>query len=442
MIFDIFIVILLVLLNGFFVAAEFAIVKVRESQVELKVQVGSQAAKNTQHILRNLNAYLSAAQLGITLASLALGWIGEKVASNIVLWFLDLIHFEEIVRMVNITNEGLSHAVALPLSFFFITALHIIFGEQVPKTMAINLPEKTSYAVAVPLRIFYNIFRPLIYLLNASSTFIVRLMGFQSVENQEDHSAEELKMLLEKGKEQGVIEQEEHELIENVFHFNETTVKQIMIPRTKMVALEASATDEKIMEIIYAEGFSRLPVYKNTIDDIVGIVSTKDVLKMVGRGETIVLSNYLRPAYFIPETKKINDLMKDFQKKQLQMAVVIDEFGGTSGIVTMEDVIEELVGDIRDEDDEEEKPTIEKLGEGEYLVSGVAAINDVNELLRYPLPDGDDFETIGGLLNFIFGKIPELNEEMESGGYHFTIVKTSNKIVEQVKIRETLKEDD
>jgi len=249
-------------------------------------------------------------------------------------------------------------------------------------------------------------------------------------------------MLIDKGKESGAIQTADHELIENVFHFNETMVKQIMIPRTKMVALEASTSDEKIMEVIHSEGFSRLPVYKSVIDDIVGVVSTKDVLKMVAKGETIILSNHLRPAYFIPETKKIGDLLKDFQKKGLHMAVVIDEFGGTAGIVTMEDVIEELVGEIRDEDDEDEKPMVEKLNETEYMVSGLVPITDVNELLRYPLPEGDDFETVSGLMSFIFGKIPELNDVKEFGGYHFTIVKTANKRVEMVKISELLKADD
>lgn len=434
MLFDILIVVVLVLLNGFFVAAEFAIVKVRHSQVELKMQEGSTAANTADHILKNLNAYLSATQLGITLASLALGWFGEEVANKCV---------ENIFTMLGYNaHSSLSHTISGIISFIGITTMHIVFGEQVPKTMAINSPEKTTYVIGYALRIFYNVFRPFIWVLNGASNVVVRLFGFSSTSHAEEHSTEELKMLLEKGKETGAIQNSEHELIENVFQFNETTVKQIMIPRTQMVAIEASTPDQKILELIDSEGFSRLPVYKNKIDDVVGIISTKDILKMVSRGETIILSNHLRPAYFIPETKKISELMKDFQRKRLHMAVVIDEFGGTAGIVTMEDVIEELVGEISDEDDDEEKPIVVKVTETEYQVNGTAALVDVNDFLRYPLPEADGIETVAGLMNFIYGKIPEEGEQKEFGGYHFTVLKTTRKVIQSVKLEELLKQDD
>ncbi len=435
MIFDIFLVLILVLLNAFFVAAEFAIVKVRESQIDIKAQTGNALAKISKTVLKNLNSYLSATQLGITLASLALGWVGEEAASKMVSHVF--IYFG--LDMASPTID----AIAIGIAFFMITTLHIILGEQVPKTLAISSPEKATYFVTLPLRAFYIVFKPLIWMLNSTSILILKIFGVNTTSNHiDDHSAEELKMLLEKGKDQGVIEQQEHELIENVFHFNETTVRQIMIPRTKMVALEVSASDKKILDVINNEGFSRMPVFKEVVDDVVGIINTKDILKMVSRGETIVLSNYLKPAYFIPETKRINDLMKDFQKKRLHMAVVLDEFGGTSGIVTMEDVIEELVGEIRDEDDEEEKPLVEKTGEKEFIVSGVTPLVEVNDFLRYPLPEGDDFETMAGLMNYIFDKLPDEGEEKEFGGYHFIILKIANKIVESVKVIELLSEDD
>lgn len=434
MLFDVILVFVLVFINAFFVAAEFAIVKVRDSQIEIKAHAGSPVAKVALGILKDLNAYLSASQLGITLASLALGWVGEEAAS-------EMIHRLFLVLNLDV-NNGTIDTVAIILSFMLITTLHIVLGEQVPKTLAINSPEKATYFVTIPLRAFYVVFRPFIWALNSSSLILLKIFGVSTSNHADDHSAEELKMLLEKGKEQGVIEQTEHELIENVFHFNETTVKQIMIPRTKMVALEASTSDEKIMQIVDSEGFSRMPVYKSSIDDIVGVISTKDILRMVSKGQTIILSDHLKPAYFIPETKKINELMKDFQKKRLHMAIVIDEFGGTSGMVTMEDVIEELVGEIRDEDDEEEKPLVEKIADGQYIVSGLATVYDVNEELRYPLPEADDYETVAGLVTYVFGKIPEVNEEMEHNGYHYQIVKTNQKFVESVKITEILKQDD
>lgn len=433
MIFDVVIVILLVFLNGFFVAAEFAIVKVRESQVEVKAKEGKPMAKITHAILQDLNAYLSATQLGITLASLALGWFGEEVASHMIMQFFTVIGLDISIDIV--------HTIAVIFAFFFITSLHIILGEQVPKTLAISNPERGAYAVAFPLQLFYKIFRPFIVLINGSSIVILRLFGISADPHEDEHSTEELKMLLEKGMESGAIQSEDHELIENVFHFNEVTARQVMIPRTKLVALEVSAPDEKILEVIHTEGYSRLPVYKDTVDDIVGIISTKDILKMVSVDQTIILSNHLKPAYFIPETKKINDLLKDFQKKRLHMAIVLDEFGGTAGIVTLEDVIEELVGEIQDEDDEE-KPNIEKMTESEFVVSGSAPLIDINEHLRYPLPESDDYETISGYMTFLFDKIPEVNEQVESGGYLFTILKANNKSVESIRIQEVLSKQD
>ncbi|MDX2196563.1 MAG: hemolysin family protein [Cytophagales bacterium] len=434
MIFDALLIIILISFNAFFVIAEFSLVRVRSSIVELKVNEGMRSAKIVQNIHKDMNAYLSATQLGITLSSLALGWIGEEAASEVISMFLNSIGFPP--------TSDISMAVTIPVAFFFITFIHIILGEQLPKTFGIQFSEKVSFAVAFPLQLFYNIFRPLIWILNIASSLLIRTLGGKPLNIHEEHSAEELKMLLAKGKESGVIQKDEHEMIENVFTFNEMTVKQVMIPRTKLVAVEASAPDEQILELIEVEGFSRMPVYKNTIDDIVGIISAKDVLKMASKGETIILSNYLRPAYFIPQTKKISALLKDFQKRRLHMAVVIDEFGGTAGIVTIEDVIEELVGDIHDEDDEVEKPKIERETDTDYIVNGVTTIAEVNEVLRYPLPDSDEYETISGMMNHIFGKMPEEKEEKEFGGYSFTILKVNNKVVESVRLHELLKKDD
>ncbi|MDX2191410.1 MAG: hemolysin family protein [Bacteroidota bacterium] len=433
MLFDVFLVAVLISLNAFFVISEFSMVRVRSSFVELKANEGNRNAKVVQKVHTNMNAYLSATQLGITLSSLALGWIGEEAASDIITKFLHIIGIEQ--------GSEIAEAVTIPVSFFAITFFHIILGEQLPKTMGIQHSDKVSFAIAQPMQLFYSIFRPLIWILNTASNLLIKAIGGTPLNIHEEHTTEELKMLIDKGKESGAIHEEEHELIENVFSFNETTVKQIMVPRTKMVAIEASTDDDKIMQIIENEGFSRMPVYKGNIDEVVGIISAKDILKMTSKGETIVLSNHLRPAYFIPETKKIGALLKDFQKKRLHLAIVVDEFGGTAGIVTMEDVIEELVGEIRDEDDDDEKAPIEHISDSEYIVSGSVQISEVNDILRYPLPQNDAYETVGGLIQYIFGRIPELNEEKDFKGYKFTILQV-NKVAELVKITELLKKDD
>ncbi len=430
---EVLILLLLVVLNGFFVAAEFAMVKVRSSQVELMAREGSRSAKMAEHILDHLNTYLSATQLGITLASLALGWFGEETVTALIMPFFN--HFEFGFTDVTI------HKIALGISFLVVTFMHIVFGEIAPKALGIKMPEQIIVFVAPLLRVFYLVFKPFIFVLNASANILLRIIGIDPNELEEGHSAEELKLLIKQGAEEGTIQTSQQEMIENVFNFNELTAKQILVPRTKVIALEVSSPDEEVINLVIMEGYSRMPVYKDTLDDVVGIVHTKDLIPMVRDGKPIILRDILRPAYLIPETKTVSELLKDFQKKRMHMAVVLDEFGGTAGIVTMEDVIEELVGEIQDEYDDEVKK-IEKIDDKVYLVRGQARIQELNEVLNYPLPDVDDFDTLAGLMNFIFGKIPEQGEVKEFGGYEFTIAKSTRKNVEFVRMVELLKETD
>ncbi len=430
---DVLLILFLVLLNGLFVAAEFAIVKVRSSQIELMAMEGSSAAKIAEKILANLNTYLSATQLGITLASLALGWFGEETVTALV--------FPVLTKLNVVVSPETIHKLSLAISFIAVTFLHIVFGEIAPKALAIKMPEETTLFISPFLRVFYSVFRPFIFVLNQSANLILRIIGIDPNALDERHSAEELKLLIKQGAEEGTIQTAQHELIENVFNFNDLTAKQILVPRTRVVALEVSSPDDEVIRKVIAEGYSRMPVYKQTLDDIVGIVHSKDLIPMVRDKKPIILRDILRPAYFIPETKTVGELLKDFQKKRMHMAIVLDEFGGTSGIITMEDVIEELVGEIQDEYDDE-AVKVEKVDDNAYIVRGQVRIPEVNEYLRYPLPEGDDFDNMAGLMNFIFGKIPEQNEKKEFGGYEFTILKSSRKSVEFVKLVEMLKETD
>lgn len=432
MVFDILLTIFLVLLNGFFVAAEFAIVKVRASQIELRAQTGSAAAKLAQHMLTHLDAYLSATQLGITLASLGLGWIGESVVAKLVINVMHTFGFQG--------SEALAHTIALPVSFAIITVLHIVFGELAPKSLAIQRSEPTTLAIAYPLRFFYILFSPFIWLLNGLANMVLRAMGIQPMHGSEVHTAEELRLLFEQSVEGGAIQDSHHELIENVFLFSERMVKQIMVPRTRMVAVDVNIPEQELMEIIFNEGYSRLPVYSGNIDNIVGILYVKDILSISRQGKAIVIEDLMRPAYFVPETKKINRLLKQFQRRHLHMAIATDEFGGVSGIVTIEDIIEELVGEIQDEYDEE-APIVERLSDFEYKVNGSAAVSDANDYLPYPLPEGEDYETIGGLLNVIYGQIPEnLNETTTFNQYLVRILEKSDRRVEWVLL--TVREED
>ena len=431
--FYIFATIFLVLLNGFFVAAEFAMVRVRGSQIELRAKTGSGVAKVARGILHNLDGYLAATQLGITIASLGLGVVGEGVVTNMV------------VRAFLAAGIELSPAYITAshiISFAVITVLHIVFGELAPKSLAIQKSVPTTLAVSVPLRFFFIVFKPLIWTLNGFANFILRLFGIQTLEGGEaHHSSEELQYLLEQGKETGALDSNEHELIQNVFDFNERVVKNIMVPRTKISGIEMETSKEELLEILITEGYSRMPVYDDVIDKIVGIVHAKDILPLIARGEEIVLKNIIRKPYFIPETKKINDLMAELQQKRIQIAIVSDEFGGTAGMVTLEDIVEELVGEIQDEYDEE-KPIVEIINEREFVVNALAPIYDVNSHLPHDLPEDGDFDTVSGWLGDIFGKIPDVGEQKESNGYNITVLKKSDQNIESVKLELLINEED
>ena len=428
-----FLTLFLVLLNGFFVAAEFAMVRVRGSQIELKAKTGSPVAKIARGIMHNLDGYLAATQLGITIASLGLGWVGQDVATKLMLNIFSF--FGVAINSHFIINT--SHVVA----FAFITILHIVFGELAPKSIAIQKSVWTVMTVSVPLRFFFIVFKPIIWMLNGFANLILKLMGIKTVQGETHHSSEELQYLLDQGKETGAIDSNEHELIQNVFDFNERVVKNIMVPRTKISGVDINTEKDELLEILITEGYSRIPVYDDVIDKIVGIVHAKDILPLLARNEHISLKDIIRKPYFVPETKKINDLMAELQQKRIQIAIVLDEFGGTAGMVTLEDIVEELVGEIQDEYDEE-KPIVEIVNDREFIVNALAPIYDVNEHLPHDLPEDGDFDTVSGWLGDIFGKIPEVGEQKESNGYNITVLKKSEQNIESVKLELLINDED
>ena len=429
-----FFTLFLVFLNGFFVAAEFALVKVRASQIEIKAKTGSRVAKIAKHMTQHLDGYLAATQLGITLASLGLGWVGEEVMTKIVSNFFNFINID----MTSSVATNIGHV----LAFAIITVLHIVFGELAPKSLAIQRPIGTTMGIALPLHFFYLIFRPFIWLLNGFANFILRILGIATIGGHEaHHSSEELQYLLDQGKESGALETNEHELIKNVFDFNDRVVKNIMVPRTKISGIELSTPHKEVLDIIIREGYSRIPVYDETIDKIVGIVHAKDILPLLAENKECILKEIIRKPYFIPETKKINDLLSELQLKRIQIAIVLDEFGGTAGMVTAEDIVEELVGDIQDEYDEE-KPIVEKVSTNEFIIDATASIYDVNEYLPHDLPEDGDYDTVAGLVSEIFGKIPDVGEASEFNGYIITILKKADQNVESVKLELVINNED
>lgn len=423
----------MVLLNAFFVAAEFAIVKVRMSQIELRVRSGSRLAKLTKHLIVHLDAYLSATQLGITLSSLGLGWIGEPVVSKVL---TDLIYFLGIG-----ISEQVIHKISLPSAFLLITILHIVFGELAPKSLAIQRSEQVSLLVSLPLRLFYIIFSPFIWILNGFANLFIKVIGFEPItETQNLHSSDELRFIIEESSKSGSIEPTEHKLIENIFEFKDTPIKQIMVPRGKIIALNTTMNVNQAIELFKNEGYSRMPVFEQSIDNITGIVFAKDLigLKEMSREESV--KNYMRQAFFISEDEKISNIMKIMQRDKIHLAIVLDEFGGTAGLVTMEDILEEIVGEIQDEYDEE-IPLIEKISDTEFQVNPSVPINDANDILPFPLPEDEEYETIGGLVIGKLGRIPEINEVIDLGEYNCTVLKRSKRKVEYLRLTLKNKEE-
>jgi CBS domain containing-hemolysin-like protein len=422
---DLLITFLLVILNGFFVAAEFALVKVRSSQLDIKAQKGSSRAKLAKKLIDKLDAYLSACQLGITLASLALGAIGEEVISAIV---------EASFNKVGWEPNGIAiHSISLPIALTLLTFFHVTIGEQIPKMLGIKYSLQAALIIALPLRIFYFIFSPFIWFLNKTSNTILRVFGVKSM-SEEVHTEEELRLILTESEEGGAIKPSENELIQNVFDFDDRIVKQIMVPQNRVVAIDVELGKNEITKMVIEEGFSRIPIYLGDIDHVIGVIHSKDLLKAVLENRLTSIKDIMRPAHFVPESMKINELLRDFQKHHIQMAVVTNEFGSTAGIITMEDIIEELVGEIQDEHDEE-KPNVEKKSDHEFIVNAQATIQDVNEALPLALPENPHYETVSGYINYIFGRIPAVNDKRLKDGYEIIILKRNRQSIESVKLK-------
>lgn len=420
---DIIFTLFLVFLNGFFVAAEFAIVKVRASQIAL--QKGGLAKRSAQLIINNLDGFLAATQLGITLASLGLGWLGEDVATRIILNLMSTFD-------VTISSET-AHSVAVPVAFAMITILHIVFGELAPKSIAIRYPASTAISVATWLRVFYFVFRPFIWLLNGFAGMLLKIIGIKPVNDSEIHSEDELKLIIAESEEGGAIEASERELIQNVFDFDDRVVRQVMIPRIKISGIKAGTTVGEAMDIFLQEGFSRYPLYEETLEEIVGIVTVKDLIQAYVTDQKSTVKEIMRQVYFIPETKPVDALLREFQVKKIQMAIVISEFGGTIGLVTLEDILEELVGEIQDEHDHEVQ-IVTSVGNYIYQVHARSTLHDINKFLDVPFEESEDYETLAGMITSERPSIQQ-GDEFSLSGYNMKILKMFKTLPELVEIR-------
>ncbi|WP_227354566.1 hemolysin family protein [Haladaptatus salinisoli] len=431
--FQLLVAFFLVFMNGLFVAAEFAFVRIRPTRVRALVDEGRRSAKLVEEATRNLDDYLAVCQLGITLSSLGLGWIGEPAVAALI---------EPVLG--SFLPASAIHVAAVALGFGFITFLHVVFGELAPKTFAIQEAERIALVVAPPMKFFYYAFVPGIIVFNGTANFFTRLVGVSpAAETEEVHTEEDVRMVLSKSQEQGHIDTEEAEMIESVFEFGDTVAREIMVPRPDVETVSASMPLETLRSVAAEGSHTRYLVLDGeTGEQPTGFVHVKDVLRVTESGESASTAHDIaREILVIPEDRRIDDLLAEFQDREIQMAVVIDEWGAFEGIVTVEDIVEEIVGDIRDEfDAEEQEPSIEKLDGGAYTMDGRVAIQTVNEVLGADFRS-EDFETIGGLVLSRLGRAPEVGDSVEVDGYSLHVDRVDDNRIARVTVEGRTREE-
>ena len=423
---NIFIVFLLVFMNAFFVATEFAMVKVRKSRIETLVLEGTGNAKHTLKVVKDLNSYLSACQLGITLASLGLGWVGEPAVSDMLTPLFNLFRLP----------ESAVHSISFLLGFAIITAFHIVLGELTPKSLAIISAEKIAMYTALPLIMFYNVTYPIMWAFNHSTNLVLKIFGISMVDEHEAaHTDEEIKLLVEESYKHGLIDKTELTFIDNIFDFSEKTVKEIMIPRTDMACIFLEDSFEEIIAFALEEQLTRYPVCTDSKDNVVGFVHIKDLYKQKIEGNNQNIEDIIREIKFVPESLSIGELLKVFKKEKVQMAIIIDEYGGTFGLVTIEDILEEIVGEIQDEFDEEGYE-IAKTEDDNYVVDGKVLIEDIIELLDTNI-EVENIDTIGGWIYSQLKSYPQVNEKIVYKDYEFIILKCDRKRISKLLIKKS-----
>lgn len=429
---NILIVLILVFMNGFFVAAEFAIVKIRSSRLDMLIEEGDRRAKYAKMLTDHMDAALSVTQLGITLASLGLGWVGEPAVASMIF---------PLLKPFGIT-AAMGHTISFALGFSIITAFHIVLGELAPKSMAIQNAEGVVLGVALPMVIFHKLMYPFVWLLNHVANWVVKLFGFEvAEEGNEVHTGEEIRLLMEESHKRGYIDKTEYDFVDNVFDFSEKDVRDVMIPRTDMVCLYLEDSVEKNIQTAIQTQMTRYPICREGKDDIIGYLHIKDLMETICHGRRPNLRKLARPVLVVPETMAVSRLLKTLQNRCEQMAIVVDEYGGTSGLVTLEDVVEEIVGDIRDEFDKE-RPSLEKRAELTFSVDAMLLLEDINDIFELDIED-TDIETIGGWLLDRVEAPPRVGQKVNYSGVEFMVEEVQRVRITRVliKLPEPLKEE-
>lgn len=416
-------VLVLVLLNGFFVAAEFALVKVRQTRLTQLVNEGNKKARYALKVSKKLDAYLSATQLGITLASLGLGWVGEEALSSLIV--------EPLLGKFGIEDAVLTHTISFATAFAIITFLHIVLGELAPKSLAIQRSESTAIWLSAPLMVFYKIFMPVIVVLNGTANRLLRLIGVEpATEHDAAHTEEEIRILMNQSAKSGHIDKEEMVLFDNIFEFSERLAREVMLPRIDMDCLFTDHSWEENMKLVYATKHTRYPVAMQDKDRIMGFVHITDLLT-ADSNEEHRLETFLRPILTVPESMEVNHVLRLMQKRQSHLAIVIDEYGGTAGLLTTEEILEEIVGDLHDEFDEI-RPSVEVKGHI-TSVEGRVLLEEVSDMLHLTLED-DEVDSIGGWLFKQLEGMPAKGHKVSAGAYIFEVAEVDRLRIMRVHI--------
>lgn len=435
--FNLFIIGFLLFLNGFFVATEFAMISVRKTRITQLTDEGNFSARMALETLKDLEKFIAAVQLGVTISAIGLGWVGEATLAEM---------FKKMFSFLPANIEGFaSHTLATIFAFAFVTILNVLFGELIPKSVALKYPEKISLIFAIPLRIIIKILTPATYVLNKTANFVLGLFRIErSTTSHLAHSTEELNMLINASYNEGVLNETEKDLLNNVFKFSDLSAKQVMIPRTDMACIASDITFEELNELTSESQYTRYPVYEENLDHISGIIHIKDLYEQSLKKEEFSIEKILRPVLLVPETMTMDNLIREFQKGHIQMAIVIDEFGGTAGLITLEDVLEEIFGEVQDEFDAEEAD-IKQIEENTYLANAMMRIDEINEFFGIEIID-EDVDTIGGYVVKLLGRIAQAGDVASSENLEFQVKEIDGaritKLVITKKVRATEEESD
>jgi CBS domain containing-hemolysin-like protein len=414
--------------NGFFVGAEFALVSVRRTRLETRAAAGSARAQCALRLINDPTFFISATQLGITIASLALGWIGEPTVAALL---------EPVAAAIAPAGKAayVAHVLAIVIAFAAITFLHIVLGELMPKMFALERAEALAMLVARPLEIFAKVFRPFIFIFNRTGQALGRLLGLNaSLSHTAVYSEAELRQLIDISKESGHLRAEERRLIHRVFEFSDTLVREAMVPRPAIAALSVECTLEDINKAFQQHRYSRMPVYRESLDSVIGFIHSKDLIPFLLRPHDFKLEYVLQPPMYVVDTARLEDVLRQMQKAKTHFGFVVDEHGGVEGIITLEDLLEEIVGDISDEHDEEVNEQIAPINDRAYRLDGALAVRDLNRRLKTSLPESEAYTTIGGFLMSVAGHVLQAGEVIEHEGLQFTVEKVERRRLLRVRL--------